>query len=154
MGNECCHTEGEGHHKCCWSKHVIVFIGRLLIGFVFLLTAIYSILVWDSAAQDLANRGILYPQIVLGVAILLVLLGSISLILGYLTRVGAVLLVIFIVAVTLIYHNFWQAPTNQVTFQVEEFLKNVFFLGTLLYILGFGPGKISLDHHKCCKICH
>jgi len=62
-------------------------------------------------------------------------------------RAGAVLLMIFLVPTTLIFHDFWTRPPDSQAFQVEliQFLKNLGLFGGLLFVLGFGAGGLSLE---------
>ena len=64
----------------------------------------------------------------------------------YQTRLGAWLLVIFLVPVTLVMHNFWSV-SDPMTHQLETamFMKNVTMLGGALVISYFGAGPLSLD---------
>jgi putative oxidoreductase len=57
-----------------------------------------------------------------------------------------VLLVIFLVPVTLMMHDFWSVP-DPLTLQIERamFLKNVAMLGGALVISYFGADPLSLD---------
>jgi len=75
-------------------------------------------------------------------------MGGLSVLLGYQTRLGGWLLVIFLVPVTVMMHNFWAAP-DLMTRQLEKamFLKNVTMLGGALLISYFGAGPLSLDAH-------
>ena len=72
--------------------------------------------------------------------------GGLSVLLGFQTRIGAGLLVIFLVPVTVMMHNFW-ASTDPLTHQIERamFLKNLTMLGGALIISYFGAGPLSLD---------
>jgi uncharacterized membrane protein YphA (DoxX/SURF4 family) len=74
------------------------------------------------------------------------LAGGLSVLLGYHTRLGAWLLVIFLVPVTLVMHTFW-ATADPIAFQVEKgmFLRNVTMLGGALLISYFGAGPLSVD---------
>jgi hypothetical protein len=69
-----------------------------------------------------------------------------SVLLGYQTRLGAWLLTVFLIPVTLTMHTFWAAPDAS-AFQVEGalFLRNVALLGAALLIGHFGGGPLSLD---------
>jgi putative oxidoreductase len=73
-------------------------------------------------------------------------LGGLSILFGYQTRIGAWLLVIFLVPVTLMMHNFW-AVWDPAASQIEKamFLRNVTMLGGALLISYFGAGPLSLD---------
>jgi SURF4 family protein len=66
--------------------------------------------------------------------------------LGYQTRLGAWLLTLFLIPVTLTMHNFWAAPDAR-AFQLESalFLRNVALLGGAPLIGHFGGGPLSLD---------
>ena len=77
---------------------------------------------------------------------IIALLGGLSVLLGYQTRLGGWLLVIFLVPVTAMMHTFWAAP-DPMTFQLEKamFFKNVTMLGGALLITYFGAGPLSLD---------
>ena len=73
-------------------------------------------------------------------------LAGLSVLLGFQTRLGACLLVIFTVPVTLMMHNFWSV-SDPMTLQIEKamFLKNVAMLGGGLVSSYFGADPLSLD---------
>jgi putative oxidoreductase len=77
---------------------------------------------------------------------IIALVGGLSVLLGFQTRFGAWLLVIFLVPVTVMMHNFWSV-SDPMTRQIEKamFLKNVTMLGGALVISYFGAGPLSLD---------
>jgi putative oxidoreductase len=65
---------------------------------------------------------------------------------GYQTRIGAVLLIAFLVPVTFTMHNFWaihEAGERQM--QMINFMKNLSMLGGALIISYFGAGPLSVD---------
>ena len=86
------------------------------------------------------------PALLVPLSGVIALVGGLSLLLGFHTRIGAWLLVIFLVPVTLMMHNFW-AATDLVTYQIERamFLKNLTMLGGALLISYYGAGPLSLD---------
>jgi putative oxidoreductase len=67
-------------------------------------------------------------------------LGVLSLILGYKVRIGALLLIVFLVPTSIFFHNFLAQPD-----QLGNFLKNVGLIGGLLMVLYTGAGAASLD---------
>ena len=73
-----------------------------------------------------------------------------SLILGYKTRFGASLLLIFLIPSTLIFHDFWNVTETEFMTQQILFLKNLAIFGGLLNILSIGPGGLAFDS-CCCK---
>jgi putative oxidoreductase len=74
------------------------------------------------------------------------LAGGLSVILGYRARIGAWLLVLFLVPVTGIMHNFW-AVRDPMTAQMQVgfFLANLSRIGACLLIAYFGAGPVSFD---------
>jgi putative oxidoreductase len=63
--------------------------------------------------------------------------------------VGAWLLVLFLVPVTLMMHNFWAVKNPMMAqMQMAMFLKNVTMLGGALLISQFGAGGLSLDARR------
>ena len=62
------------------------------------------------------------------------LLGGLGVLLGCRTRFGALVLVIFLVPVTLVMHNFWSAP-DAMTHELQKvmFMKNLAMLGGALF---------------------
>jgi putative oxidoreductase len=73
-------------------------------------------------------------------AIFFELVGSATVILGYFARFGALLLLIFLIPTTLIFHSNF---ADQV--QMIMFMKNVSMFGGSLILLASGAGRFSLD---------
>jgi len=79
----------------------------------------------------------------------LAFLGGVAVLIGWRARVGAALLVLFLVPVTLTMHAFWtahDAATHQL--QYVMFMKNAGLLGGALLIAHFGAGPYSLDARR------
>jgi putative oxidoreductase len=72
--------------------------------------------------------------------------GGLSILLGYRAKIGAWLIVLFLVPVTVTMHNFW-AVTDPMMAQLQQamFMKNLSMLGGALLITYFGAGPLSLD---------
>jgi putative oxidoreductase len=94
----------------------------------------------DAAHVPLASIAVPLSGIIAG-------LGGLSIVLGYKAKWGAWLLVLFLVPVTLMMHNFW-AASDAMTAQMQTamFIKNTALLGTALMISYFGSGPLSLDN--------
>jgi uncharacterized membrane protein YphA (DoxX/SURF4 family) len=78
-------------------------------------------------------------------AIFCELVGSITIILGCFTRFGTLLLLIFLIPTTLIFHAHFGDPMQKI-----HFMKNVSMYGGLLVLLSVGAGRFSLDHLLGC----
>lgn len=142
--------EGACCQKGCCRHNVASLIGRIIIGAIFILAALYKYNNWEMSVTQMANVGIPFPAIFLGIGMLLEVLGGLSLVLGYKTRFGAFLLILFLVPTTFLFHSFWAAPAADAIQQINDFIRNLFYFGALLLVLAFGPGHISFDARCCC----
>jgi len=97
--------------------------------------------------QYAASFGLPLASFLVPVAGILGLLGAVSIIIGYKAKLGAWLIVIFLVPITLLMHNFWgvKDPMMQ-QMQMAEFMKNLSMIGGALLITYWGAGPISLDN--------
>ena len=124
-----------------WVRSFGSLIGRILLILIFLNSGIGKIGNFEGTAQYMAKFGMPYTSFFLFGAIVLELLGSVTIMLGYFTRFGALLLIIFLIPTTLIFH------TNFVdSMQKIHFMKNVNMLGGCLILLSAGGGRFSFDH--------
>jgi putative oxidoreductase len=64
---------------------------------------------------------------------------------GWKTRWAALGLVVFLIVITPIFHNFWSAPEAEKMMQQINFVKNLGLIGAFLFLFAFGPGRFSVD---------
>jgi putative oxidoreductase len=122
----------------------VVLAGRILFALIFVLSTVGH---FTKAEIDMAAaHGVPLAAIVVPVAGLIGLAGGLSVAAGYRARVGAWLLVLFLVPVTFVMHNFW-AVQDPATAQLQQimFLKNISMLGGAFLIAFFGAGPLSID---------
>lgn len=124
-----------------WLKALAILIGRILLVLIFLQSGIGKIGNFEGTAQYMAQFGMPYTTFFLLGAIFLEWVGSITIILGYFTRFGTLLLIIFLVPTTLIFHTDF---TNQM--QMIQFMKNMSMFGGCFILLASGAGRLSLDY--------
>ena len=121
-------------------KALAILIGRILLALIFLKSGIGKIGNFAGTAQYMASQGMPCPLSFLS-AIFFELVSSITIILGYFARFGAVLILIFLIPTTLIFHTIFVDPMQKI-----NFMKNVSMFGGLLVLLSVGAGRFSLDH--------
>ncbi len=93
-----------------------------------------------------AQQGVPLPQVLVPLAGLISLAGGLSVILGYQAKLGAWLLVLFLVPVTVMMHNFWAIKDPMMAqMQLGFFVANLSRIGGALLIAHFGAGPLSLD---------
>lgn len=71
--------------------------------------------------------------------------GGIGVVVGYKARWSALALLIFLVPVTIVFHNFWAAPVNERQLETINFLKNLSIAGGTLIVFARGAGAFSID---------
>ena len=129
------------------ARHFAVLAGRLLFVSIFVLSA--PGLMTGKVVAYAAHAGVPLPGVVVPIAGLLALAGGLSVALGYHARLGAWLLVLFLVPVTFTMHAFWAEKDPTVAqMQLVNFLKNLGLLGAALLIAQFGAGPLSLDARR------
>lgn len=122
----------------------LVPIARLLFVALFLLSAPNHFKAPTIAYA--AQQGVPFATILVPFSGLLAIAGGLSVLLGWHARVGAWLLVAFLVPVTLAMHAFWAVPDPMMRMmQQGMFMKNLAMLGGALLIAYFGAGPVSLD---------
>lgn len=122
--------------------------GRALLSLVFLLSALADkIPHYGQVVARMTSEGVPAPHILLAGAIAFMLLGSLSVIVGYKARFGACLLLIFTLSGTYYFHDYWTFETPELRAEFfKTFLKNISIIGGLLLLIANGPGPMSLDN--------
>ena len=125
---------------------LLTVVGRLFIVTIFLMSAVGNkIPQFSGVAQYMASEGVPAPQVMLAGAILFLIAGGLSILLGFYARAGAVLLFIFLVLATYFFHDFWTFEGEAAQNQMIQFMKNLSMMGTMLFIMAVGSGPWSLD---------
>jgi putative oxidoreductase len=123
----------------------LLIAGRVFFVSIFILTSIDQF-----SAQSIgyaASKGVPFASILVPFSGIMEIVGALSIILGYRARTGALLLIIFLIPVTLIFHQFWTIQ-DQMPKQMDmiNFFKNLSILGGAFMIAYFGTGELSLDN--------
>jgi putative oxidoreductase len=125
----------------------LVALGRLFYSLIFVLAGFGHFTHQEiayAAAQGIPNAGVLVPA-----SGILAIVGGLSVLLGFHGKLGAWLLVLFLVPVTLMMHNFWAVKDPMMQqIQMAMFLKNISMLGSALFFTQIGTGPLSLDSRR------
>lgn len=129
---------------CNLAKSYGPLVGRILIALIFLKSGFEKIAGFSAVAGFMAKVGMPAPEFLLVGSIVFEIAGGLMVLLGWHARWGALLLAVFLVPATLIFHNFWAVDAAQYSNQVNHFMKNLSILGALVFIMGAGSGPLSL----------
>ena len=126
---------------------LLTVAARLMLSAIFLASAAGNkIPNFSEVAKVMAKVGIPQPELMLVGAIVFLLAGSVSLILGYRARIGATLILVFLVLATYYFHDFWNLSDPQAKeMQTIQFMKNLAIMGAMVFIIANGSGPMSLD---------
>jgi putative oxidoreductase len=116
-------------------------VGRVLLGSLFLLSGLSKLGAYGATAAYMSSAGV--PGALLPAVITVELLGSLAVIVGWKTRVGAALLAGFSLLAAFLFHNNF---ADQI--QMIMFLKNVSIAGGFLLLVAKGAGPVSLDRRS------
>jgi len=123
---------------------IIEAVGRACFSLIFIAAGLKHFSAATIATA--ASQGVPFASIAVPLSGLLALAGGLSILFGYRAKVGAWLIVLFLVPVTLAMHRFWGiADPVQSQLQMIMFMKNVSMLGGALIISQFGAGPVSID---------
>lgn len=110
---------------------------RICLCLIFLKAGISHLIDYSSTVEMMTNQGLPIPQLLLIFTIAFQLLGGLSLLLGYKVIIGSILLIIFLIPATIVFHN----PASD----INGFLKNIGLIGGLLMMIYAGAGALSID---------
>src|ERR1700759_2869213 len=129
-----------------FSEYISPLVGRLILAWFFIGEALFYANQWDATVQLMALKGISAAPLLVALALIVMFLGSISLVLGFQTRYGAVLLFGFTIIVSVAMQDFWKIM-NAIdrAADYEVFARNMAICGGLLVLVGMGPGPIAID---------
>jgi putative oxidoreductase len=120
-------------------------VGRILLAAIFIISGFGKIMGYDGTAGYMASKGLPMVAVLLPLTIATELGGGLLLAIGFKARWAALLLFLFTIPTTLVFHNFWAADAASYQMQQINFLKNVAIMGGMLMAFAFGPGAYSVD---------
>jgi putative oxidoreductase len=115
---------------------ILYLIGRIVVGGFFLMNAMNHLTKAEMMAGYAASKGVPAPKLaVVGTGVQL-LVGGLMILLGWYLWVGALILVLFLVPVALVMHNFWTVQDAQTRMvETTQFMKNLAIAGALLMVM-------------------
>jgi putative oxidoreductase len=113
--------------------------GRFLLAVIFLLSGIDKFMHYAPTLGYMTKAGLPFPEVLLVISAILETVAALAIIAGWNTRWAAAALVLWMIPVTLVFHN----PSGGQE-QMAHFMKNVAIMGGLLVLWASGPGALSL----------
>src|SRR5215472_9034461 len=123
---------------------VIPLMGRLMNTYIFATSGIAKAFSWAETVRYMGTRHLPMIPVLLAIAMVIELAGSVCLITGYQARIAAFVMFLYTTAVTVIFYNYWAATGMSAGIQETQFRKNLAIMGGLFVLAYSGPGKWAL----------
>ena len=119
--------------------HIVELIGRVFLSALFLIEGVGKLFTQEQVITYMENYGV--PGILFIPAVVLEILFPLLLIVGYKTRLAALVMTLFTLTVAIIFHTDFSDGM-----QLIFFLKDLAIAGGFMIIIAHGSNKLSLDH--------
>ena len=119
--------------------HIIEVLGRILLSILFLIEGVRKFFFQEETIMYMEEYGV--PEILFFPSLILEILFPILLIIGYKTRISALIMALFTLTVAIIFHTDFQ---NQM--ELIIFLKDIAIAGGFLIIAANEPKICSIDY--------
>ena len=119
--------------------HIIEVLGRILLSSLFLIEGVRKFFFQEETIMYMEEYGV--PEILFFPSLILEILFPILLIIGYKTRISALIMALFTLTVAIIFHtNF----NNEM--ELIIFLKDIAIAGGFLIVAAYEPKICSIDY--------
>ena len=119
--------------------HIIEALGRIFLSTIFLIEGFKKLFFREQTIEFMEAHGV--PGILFIPSVIVEILFPLLIIVGYKTKVASLVMILFILTVTIIFHTDF---SNEM--QLIAFLKNIAIAGGFLIIFAKSTGKYSIDY--------
>ena len=121
--------------------------GRILISLIFIMSGLGKVFQFDGQVAYAASQGVPLASLAIIISIIAELAAAAMIVFGFKARLGALILLLWMIPVSLMMHAFWniEDPMAQ-QMNMIMFMKNLSMMGAMLLIMSFGPGPKSINN--------
>jgi len=127
------------------AQDAVALLGRILLAALFVPAGFGKISGFEGTVGYIGSVGLPLPALGAVVAIVVELGLGLLLLVGFKTRLSAIVLAVFTVAAAVFFHNYWALPADKAFVNQLMFWKNISIAGGLLGFAAFGAGRLSID---------
>ncbi|MFQ5409482.1 MAG: DoxX family protein [Anaerolineales bacterium] len=115
---------------------IAFLIGRIILGVYYIFMGINHFMRLEMMSGYAGMKGVPAPKLAVIGSGLLLLLGGLSILTGFQPVIGAILIVVFLVPVAFMMHNFWAVEDEQAKMaEMTNFMKNLALAASALMFL-------------------
>ncbi len=122
---------------------LLILVARIFISSLFLWAGATKVVHWKGSVEYMHLKKM--PTSLLPAAILMQIIGGLSVLLGFEARVGALLLIVYMIPAAIKMHDFWNVQGDARTTEKTMFMKDMAVLGGLLLFLITGAGRFAFN---------
>ena len=119
--------------------HIIEALGRIFLSTIFLIEGFKKLFFREQTIEFMEAYGV--PAILFIPSVIVEILFPLLIIVGYKTKLASLVMILFILTVTIIFHTDFSNEMQLITF-----LKNIAIAGGFLIIFAKSTGKYSIDY--------
>jgi putative oxidoreductase len=118
--------------------HIVELVGRIFLSALFLIEGVGKLFTQEQVIMYMEDYSV--PSILFIPAVVVEILFPLLLIIGYKTRLAALVMILFTLTVTIIFHTDFSDGM-----QLIFFLKDLAIAGGFMIIFAYGSNKFTLD---------
>jgi putative oxidoreductase len=126
----------------------LALVARALLALVFIVAGVSKFGGLDGTAGYIASKGLPLPGVLAFLTAVLEVVAGVAVLVGWRARLAALVLALFTLLASVLFHNFWAMPAEQQMMQQLMFMKNISITGGLLLLVALGAGGWSLDARR------
>ena len=125
---------------------ILFLIGRIIVGVYYLMAAYNHFANAEAMSGYASSKGVPAPRAAVIGSGIVILIGGLSILLGFQPVIGVAAVVLFLLPVSFMIHNFWAVTDPQMKqMDMVQFMKNMGLLGSTLMFLAIPrPWPFSL----------
>jgi putative oxidoreductase len=123
----------------------LFLLARVLLSLLFILFGWQKLAGFSGTVGYMTSVGAPAPTVFAIVAVVMEFAVDIAIVLGFCTRLLALLLALYTLGAAFIGHHYWTMTGVEQYANMVNFYKNLSIIGGLLLITATGPGRYSLD---------
>jgi putative oxidoreductase len=128
------------------SQGLFPFIGRILIALYFIPSGFGKLgSGFQGAVAYATSAGLPFPTLGVIAGIVIEIAIGIAFLLGFQTKLSALVLAVFTVVAAFFFHNYWAMPAEMQMIQSILFWNHLALVGGILAFMSFGAGRWSVD---------
>ena len=119
--------------------------GRILLALIFILSGYGKITAFAGTSAYMTSKGVPFAEVLAALSIAVELGGGLAIVFGWKAREAAILIFLWMIPVTLMFHNPLGLDPAMAKQQMIHLEKNLSIMGGLLVLFAFGPGRFEFE---------